>query len=545
MSDKPEAVPDALSGRLLVQALTSAAAWVERNAAALDAINVFPVPDGDTGANLSLTLRAAAKAAPVGHGSEADPPLAQVAAAAARGALLGARGNSGVILSQWLRGLAEAVEGATGADGPALGGALGVAAAAATGAIREPREGTMVTVAEAVGRAVASVDAGVAPAAVLETALAAAREAVARTPAQMPLLAEAGVVDAGGEGLALVLEGMLHGLTGEPLPAAPIDVGRIDEGWLSRAEAASPAGRYGFCTEFNVIGAGLEARRLREALAGLGDSVIVAGSAELLHAHVHTAEPEAAFTAGESQGRVSDRKADNMHTQHEALVTRSGREGVAVVAVAAGAGFAALFRELGATVVDAGHSFNPDTASLLAAARASGGADVIVLPSHPNVIPAAEQAAALSEDVRLHVLPTTSMPAGVAALLARGQGAAAEVTLAGMAHAIEAVVSGAVTQAARAVRAPVSLREGQPFALIEGDPVAGAESDEAALATLVEALRARHPGGTLLTLYAGAGLGKAEAEAAAESLRGDAAAGLEVEAVVGGQPHYPFVVSLE
>ena len=546
MSDESKAAPGAVSGRLFIEAMAVAAVWVERSASALDAINVFPVPDGDTGANLSLTLRAAIDAAGEKEGSQGEPPLGQAAAAVARGALLGARGNSGVILSQWLRGFAEAVEGGAEAGGPALAVALETAAGAAGGAISEPREGTMITVAEAVGVAVAGVAADVGPAAVLEQALVAARAAVAKTPEQMPLLAEAGVVDAGGEGLALVLEGILHGFTGAPLPAAPIDAGRIDKDWLLRAEATAPAGRYGFCTEFNVVGSGLNAGRLRAALEALGDSVVVAESSELLHAHVHTAEPESAFAAGAAWGAVRDRKADDMHAQHEGLLAEPRDYAcVAVIAVAAGEGFAALFRDLGATVVDGGSTFNPDAASLLAAARGSGCPDVIVLPNHRNVIPAAEQAATLSEDVRLHVLATQSMPTGIAAMLARDEGAAVAEAIQAMTSAIGELVSGAVTHAARAVRAPLLLHEGQPFALVDDDPSAGAESDEDALTALVEALRGRLPGATLLTLYCGAGLGAAEAEAAAAGLRAGTAAGLEVEATVGGQPHYPFLVSLE
>lgn len=540
MSGELEAAPIGLSGRLLIQAATSAATWVERNAAALDAINVFPVPDGDTGTNLSLTLRAAARGVAKESHSSDDPSLTEVAAALARAALLGARGNSGVILSQWLRGLAEAVEGADTADGSALGTALGAAAVSATGAISNPRAGTMVTVAEAVGEAVAAVEAGTEPHAVIERALTAARVAVAKTPEQMPLLAEAGVVDAGGEGLALVLQGMLQGLTGEPLPASPIDAGRIDEAWLSQAEATTSERRYGFCTEFNVIGRGLEGERLKEALSEVGDSIVVAGSADLLHAHVHTMEPKAAFAVGETYGQVSDRKADDMHEQHTTVRSGTG-SGVAVVAVAAGEGFTALFQELGAIVVDGGQTFNPNAASLLAAARATGARDVIVLPSHRNVIPTAEQAAALSESARMYVIPTTSMPAGVAALLTWGEGASPEETVAEMTQAHQQIVTGAVAHAARTVQAPVPLREGQPFALIEDKPIAAGDSAEHALMVLVEELRARQPTASLLTLYVDDEPG---AETAA-AVRTGAGAGLDVEVVVGGQPHYPFIVSLE
>ena len=545
MPREPKASAEArLSGASLAAAIATAARWLEQNAAAVDAINVFPVPDGDTGTNMTLTLRTTVAEM---EGLGPNPALSESAAAAARGALLGARGNSGVILSQWFRGLAASLDGVAEADGRAIGVALGSAAQAASGAMAEPREGTMITVARASAELDPELDPSATPVDVIEHALALANEAVAKTPEQMPLLAEAGVVDAGGRGLALLLEGLVYSLRGEALPQASTDAGRIDPSWLVRAETSAAEGRYGLCTEFNVVGAEIDVEGLRVELGTIGDSVIVVGDTGTAHAHVHTTEPEAAYRAGERQGQVESRKAEDMHAQHGALVSRTAEAaGPAVVAVASGEGFTRLLRELGAaTIVDGGETFNPSAESLLEAARGTHARDVILLPDHVNVVPAAEQAAALSEGVRIHVTPTTSMPQGVAALLALDRTAPAEEAARRMGEAADSVLTGAVTWAARAVSAPVPLRPGQPFALVEREIVCAAETVEGALAELVATMRKRKPEGTLLTVYAGERVDEAEAEAAASRLAEGEAEGLEVEIVIGGQPHYPYLASLE
>ena len=344
----------AIGGPVWRAMLRAALIWLERNAGAIDAINVYPVPDGDTGSNMVLTLRAAVEAAE----EAGEESVGEAMAAAAQGALLGARGNSGVILSQWLRGLAEGCEGAAVVDGARLRAGLERAASVAVTAMSEPREGTMLSVAGALVReADAPTEPEGGPEAVLAEAVERAEAAVARTPEQLPLLAEAGVVDAGGRGLAVLLEGFRYGLRGEAPPGRAAASGAIDPAWLAGATARSD---YGYCTEFTVEGEGLEAGRLRGELAGLGDSVSVAGMGSLLHVHLHTAEPEAAFACGARQGRVRDRKVEDIGRQGAALAARVGRgaqrevqgEGaaagaVAVVAVASGAGFERLLRELG------------------------------------------------------------------------------------------------------------------------------------------------------------------------------------------------------
>ena len=533
--------------------LAAAATWIERNAAAVDAINVFPVPDGDTGSNLALTVRSAAAA-----GSLPDGGGGAVLAAAAHGALLGARGNSGVIWSQWLRGLAESVGEADAVDGWALDAALQGASEAAYAALSDPREGTMLSVARALSEGVEERDV----AAALRAAIARGEEAVARTPDQMPLLRQAGVVDAGGRGLVVVLEGLLYGLTGEALPEVTRDSGRIRPAWLEGAHAQDD---FGYCTEFVVAEVSGDAGGLRRELEALGTSVLVVGDATALHAHIHLADPEAAFTVGARYGSVERRKAEDMAVQQAALargVVTAGTAGApgrvgafGVVAVADGRGFARLFTAIGATkILDGGGGRNPSAADILNAARATGVADVIVLTNHENIVPAARQAATLGEQPRIHVVASTSMPAGVAALLA-GEAAqtvdeavteAVQETVVQMAAAAAAALCGAVTRAARAVTEPVALREAQPFALVDGEVVGGAESLEEALGEVVRRLRSARPSGELLTLYRGVNIGEREAAGAVESLNNSGALGsCEVEVVEGGQAHYPYLVSLE
>lgn len=530
-----------VSGATLRRMLAEAAAALELHAAAIDAINVFPVPDGDTGANLAATLRAVTGAmAPL----PADASAGAVLEAGARGALTGARGNSGVILSQWLLGLARSASGAAELNRAALEAAFKSASEAAWAALAEPREGTMLSVAAALAAPETHSDASME--ACLAEAVARAQAAVARTPEQLPVLAAAGVVDAGALGLSEVVAGMLRGLRGEQTPPT-LDAGRIDAEWARTAVTEE----LGFCLELLVSGRGLEAGRVREQMVALGESVVVGGDGDTLHIHVHTDAPEAVVAAAAVWGEVSEVKADDLSAQTAGLGAARGPLGdVAVVAVVSGEGFRRLFRDLGvAAIVPGGATMNPSTEAIWRAARSAHAADVLVLPNHANVAPAARQAAALAaeagEGPRLHVVTCDDQPAGVAALMALELGAPAAELAERMSAAAAEIATGSVTLAARATSTPVALAAGQPFALAGDDILGGAESVGAALGLLVRALVGRKPGASLLTLYAGEGLDPAEAEAAAREL-GDRYHGeLDVELVIGGQPHYPWVVSLE
>ena len=310
-----------LSGADFRRMLQAATAWLDQHADAIDAINVFPVPDGDTGRNMAQTLRAASEsAAALPKGAM----FGEVARAAADGALLAARGNSGVILSQWLRGLASAVEERAEAGAGLLAKALARASESAYAAIAEPREGTILSVARAAADCGPNPNA-LPPEAALRGAVTRAQSAVARTPEQIPLLAEAGVVDAGAQGLAVVLAGLHQGLAGVQGQTPAAGFGQIRPEWLAGAAASDQTqGRFGFCTEFVISGEALDLETIRHALDRMGDSLVVAGDASHARVHLHTDDPETAFDAGRRFGAIDRCTTDDMDARHAILRRRAG-----------------------------------------------------------------------------------------------------------------------------------------------------------------------------------------------------------------------------
>jgi DAK2 domain fusion protein YloV len=535
----------ALSGPDLYALFSTAATWLERNAPAINAINVFPVPDGDTGTNMSLTLRAA-----VDEARAAGPELDAVAAALAHGAIMGARGNSGVILSQYLKGLATRLAGLSRADGAALAAALAAGAEAAARAVARPVEGTMLTVAREAGQAAARAAAdGHDTVGVLAAAVAAARAAVQRTPELLPVLREAGVVDSGGLGLCVVLEGALRHLQGAPLPEAPSDAGHIAPAWLEAHRTAHERGdeRYGYCIQFLVRTAPTSADDLRVAMTALGDSVVVVEEQGVLHVHVHCPDPGAPLSRAAGYGPLTAIKVENMDEQAAQIAPDTAPPTSAapfsVVAVASGAGIAAALRGAGAEqIVSGGRTMNPSAREILAAIEAASRPVVVVLPNHKNVGWTAEQAAALSSK-RVEVLPTRSVPQGIAALLALNPDAEPEAALAAMRQAIGHVRTVEVTHAARPTRvdgAPV--RAGQPIALVDGELALTAPSLEEAVIHAVA--RVRPTPGALITVFYGEAVPPERAADLAAELRRHYPQ-VEVELVAGGQPLYDYIVGIE
>ncbi len=535
----------ALSGPDLRALFATAAAWLERNALAINAINVFPVPDGDTGTNMSLTLQAA-----VTEAQTAGPGVDAVAAALAHGALMGARGNSGVILSQYLKGFAARLAGLTRADGAALAAALAAGAEVAAAAVARPVEGTMLTVAREAGQAATAAAAnGHDAVEVLQAAVDAARAAVQRTPELLPVLREAGVVDSGGLGLCVVLEGALRHLQHEPLPEEALNAGHIAPSWLKAHHAAHERGdeRYGYCIQFLVRAAPTDAERLRTALTALGDSVVVVEEQDTLHVHLHSPDPGAPLSCAAGYGPLTAIKVENMDEQAAQLATNTAPPAAggpfSVVAVASGAGIAAALRGAGAEqIVPGGRTMNPSAREILAAIEAASRPMVVVLPNNKNVVWTAEQAAALSGK-RVEVLPTRSVPQGIAALLALNPDAEPEAALAAMRRAIGEVRTIEVTRAARPTQVegqPVAA--GQPIALLEGELALAAPSPEEAVLRAVA--RSAPAAGALLTMFYGEGVPSERAEHLAAELR-RLHPGVEVEVVAGGQPLYEYIVGLE
>lgn len=529
--------------------IAGAAGLVALHRDALNKINVYPVPDGDTGANLGRTLASASAAL---EGAAEEGALTEIATAAAAAALLGARGSSGVIGSQWLRGLSEAVRGQREVDATLLRAALNAAAAAARDAVSEPREGTMISVAREVAETAARHDADASVVDLLAVAVAEAAAAVERTPQLNPVLADAGVVDAGARGLEVVLQGMLAGVRGEPLPDAPTDFGEIDSGWLSR-RLDSGDGFDGYCTELVVAGI-VDLEVLRGELLDVATAPLDGGEAEAeetlmlapdgdrLRVHLHTTEPELAYARLEDAGEIRAFRAIDMRAQ--AARVHEDDADPAVLAVVQGAGFVNVFRQLGATaLISGGASDNPSVEMILSAAESTHAAEVIVLPNHTNVIPAANRASEIATDARVFVVNCRTQAAGVAALVSRIGGVAAEDTVAEMEEGIGAVLIGEVSRAARPISGEIPLAQDQPFAMLDHEIVAGEQSERAAALQLARQMRAAMPEGSLLTLYAGETPTEDEADALAAAIEDELQ--LEVELIWGGQPHYPWLLALE
>jgi len=503
-----------------------ALAAIEAARTRVDDLNVYPVPDGDTGTNLALTVRAVVEAL-----EEPGPDdRASVAHEVSRAALLGARGNSGVILSQVLRGLAEVL-----ARGDDLPGGLRAATDAAYAGVPEPVEGTMLT---AIRELAEEAEAGSG----LEAILARGEDCVVRTEEMLPALTEAGVVDAGAAGLVEIARGAIAAFRGEPLPEpAPALAGGVSV----RAIHLEPS-RYRYCTLFVLEGEGLDREAVEAELEPLGDSLLVVGDASALKVHVHTDDPGRPLSLAVARGTVSGVEIANMHEQAREREERLARtlpeappSACAAVAVACGEGNRRLFESLGARVVDGGRTMNPSTAELLAAVEAATSAEVLVLPNNRNVWLAAEQAAGRATKA-VRVLPSDSLQAGLAAMVAFDPAAAAAENEAAMRRALERVAVGAVTVASRDVQTPgLEVRRGDWLGLVGGRPAGGGSFADAARAVLDRLLDEPRD---VLTLLLG------ESPPPLDGVLGDLKErypSLELEVLEGGQPHYPLLLAAE
>ena len=529
----------------------AATAWLERNMEALNAINVFPVPDGDTGTNMYLTMRSTMEEVEQSPGNAASDVLA----AMSNGALMGARGNSGVILSQILRGLAEAGANSGSIDAYWLATGLEKAAAQAYTAVTEPKEGTVLTVvrdvATAAREALSEGNSDLID--VMSASVVAAKLSVSRTPLLLPVLAEAGVVDAGGQGLLVILEGMDYHLRDEPMPtlsdaASPA----IQEDWLAGTQRMHAEGEsaYGYCTEFLVTGTNLDPEQMRSYMLEIGDSVISVGDDKLVRIHVHTNEPGTAITQGTSVGSLRQIKVDNMGDQatgffehHEGARIHQDRNLPAVVAVASGTGLSEVFRSIGATaIVPGGPSMNPSTREIVEAIEGCPGDRVIVLPNDKNVILTAEQATKLTEK-QVQVVPSKSIPEGIAALLALTPGDDLPEQAQAMDEARTAIQTVEVCRAMRSTAIKgVKVEEGQAIAIVDDELALAASTPEEVFRDTLSSLSLDDR--SLISLYYGADTTEQQANELAEELI-KRYPDHEVEVVFGGQPHYNYIASLE
>lgn len=551
----------------LMAALRSGAERLEARVAEVNALNVFPVPDGDTGTNMLATLKAAIAE---GEGTLATgvTSIDQVSEAVARGALLGARGNSGVLLSQILRGLPQAVRGRKRARAAEIANALSIGVLHAYSAVATPTEGTILTVArEVAASALADAEGSTELRPFLLRIAESARISVDKTPTLLAVLREAGVVDSGGTGLQLILEGIAD--VPSVTPSAT-----TDEGESLRAVAASVAqipasaidatpGEYGYETVFilRAMDTPLDLVKIRADLELIGESVLVAGDASVCKVHVHNLQPDQVLAYGIARGDVRgvtienlDQQSAERSTGHGAftdLSTRVGvsssqsnrapEPGVAIVAVAAGSGLAAIMKSAGASqVVHGGQTENPSAAEIATAIRATGRRDVIVFPNNGNILLAARQAAELV-DANVTVVPTRNAAEGIAALLTWDPSLSLDAALKQFESARVGARTFRIVQAVRdAVVKGVSVKKDEVMALDPVDGIVATGGDD--VEALSRALKGEEA--ELVTLYLGAGVDAAIGERMAEAARG-AIAGVEVELARGEQPIERVLVSLE
>jgi DAK2 domain fusion protein YloV len=544
-SQDPETPILACDGRGLKRLMRFGLAWLEKHQQAINSLNVYPVPDGDTGTNMLLTMQSAYQEIHDSPEEEVD----QIAQKVAHGALMGARGNSGVILSQIFRGFARQLEGVTAFDTVQFAAALREAAATAYKGVIKPVEGTMLTVARE------SAEAAVAAAAssrdlrwVLQQVVREAQDSVTRTPTLLPVLAEAGVVDAGGQGLLVILEGMLRYARGEQID---MDTGLDTAVDLQPFHLEAEEG-YGYDIQFIVHGENLNVEEIRETIASMGDCALVVGDSRAVKVHVHSPEPGTPINFGATQGSVSRVIVENMQEQYQDFVLSKTQRpvapveplsGIGTVVVAPGPGLGRVFESLGASaVVSGGQTMNPSTEDILNAVEAISAEEAIILPNNKNIIMAAEQAQSLSAK-RVQVVRTITVPQGISALLALNYQSDLDTNARIMSEAASDIETIEITTAVRAAKVGgVKVKKGETIGLVNGKLVVKADSPEEA--TLAALERANPREYEIITLYYGESVGEDDAQRVAD-LIGEQFPEQEVEVVDGGQPHYSYILSVE
>ena len=555
---------DRISGSAFKQMIAFGAACVAQQKQAINDLNVFPVPDGDTGTNMSLTIQTA-----VNELKKSEPATVGEAAKITAGALLrGARGNSGVILSLLFRGISKSAKGLVEMDGPALAAAMGEGVATAYGAVMKPAEGTVLTVSRlAAARAAQAAQENPSAEYVLEQAIAAGQETLAQTIDMNPVLKKAGVVDAGGKGYLIILDGMLRALRGEELPQVEEDEkaqDKADFGALSLEDIT-----FTYDTVFIVRKKeGVSIEPFRAYLDGIGDSLVIGEDDEAFKVHVHTDIPGQALTEAAKYGTLELAKIENMRTQAEELAVGKQAQstddldaveeeleamegGVAApekrygfLAVCAGDGLAATFRDLGVDrIVSGGQTMNPSTQAILQEVNRTPSQVVFVLPNNKNIIMAAQQCVGLTEK-EVIVVPTATVPQGISAMMAVDpEEADPQVILAAMTEAAENVVTAQVTYAAR-------NSDFDGFAISAGDYLALTDGKlfgtDQKLETLLDQLAAlaADKGAEFITVFYGDGVTQEDAQRA-EQRFADACPEAEVSLLPGGQPVYYYIISIE
>lgn len=541
-----------IDGQVLKKLVEAGLAWLRANQQTVNALNVFPVPDGDTGTNMVLTMQSAY--------NEIDDlayrSIGQMAGAVSQGALMGARGNSGVILSQLWRGFARALHNQEILDGPTLVRALGEARDTAYKGVVRPVEGTILTVAKDVAAAAASaLEETQEPYEILVRIVSAADESVQRTPELLPVLKQAGVVDSGGKGLFFILEGMLRFLNGEPLDAPLASVQPLSAMKLENAmESIEPGQDYEVVVDF-VPRQNLDLQKFYAALEGMGTSIQIGEGEGMYRMHIHVPiekryEP-IDYIMG--LGTITKVAMENLLAQMDQIEGQTGSERlelspvepgqIAVVAVSPGRGISRVFASLGvAAIVEGGQTMNPSTKDILDAFENLPTDKIIILPNNKNIILAAQQASEVTVK-QVQIVPTRNIPQGLAAMMHLNPDGDLAAVAAKMGKAMEDVICGEVTTATRSVEIDgVEVEQGQTIALLNGKLALSAASVEEACLGLLE--KAGASDYELITLFYGEDLTPTEANRIADVVRAKYPS-QEIELQDGGQPHYQFIIAIE
>ena len=537
-----------MTGQEMRDMLAAAAAWLEKSAADIDALNVFPVPDGDCGTNMLLTLRSAVEET----ARVTADNVGEISSAIAKGALMGARGNSGVISSQIWRGVATIFKDKATVTAADWADAWTQAVETAYKGLSNPVEGTILTVLTDVAKAArSSADTDDSITRLIEASMNAASESVARTPSLLPALRDAGVVDAGGQGLYTVLEGMLHYLRGETeqmqFKKSRVIASSVPVAAKSSRLSPNDEEPFGYCTEFLLKGENLNLNKIRTQLKRKGQSLIVVGDPSTIRVHIHALAPGRVLNFVTRIGTVHKVSIRNMDEQHEDFLAlqkdRHPTMEIAIVAVVAGEGFADVFASLGASgIVAGGQTMNPSTKDILQAVEAAASDKIIILPNNKNIVPAAEQVKHLTGKT-IAVISTETLPQGVAALLAFDYEADFDSNVQRMNEAKASVHTVEITHAVRDTKLNgLVIKKGQAIGLLDGHLAAVDTASDKVLCDLLAKTDLSKT--EVMTLYFGAGTTEPAAKTMADSLMAKYP-GKQVEVVSGGQPHYDYIVSLE
>jgi uncharacterized protein len=550
-----------LDGKRFAEMVIQGASHLSANAKMVDALNVFPVPDGDTGTNMNLSMTSGAKEVK----NNVQEHIGKVGIALSKGLLMGARGNSGVILSQLFRGFSKAIEQKSTINAQEFALALESGVTTAYKAVMKPVEGTILTVAkDSAKKGVQAAKNQSDIAALMEEIVSEAKASLDRTPDLLPVLKEVGVVDSGGQGLVLVYEGFLAVLKGEELPEAPSSLVSMND-LVSAEHHKSIQGHintedieFGYCTEFMVKLEGKRAfteQQFRQDLSHYGDSLLVISDEQLVKVHIHSEQPGEVLTYGQSYGSLISMKIENMRQQHTDIVGEPAQSATAeskqakakkdygVVTVSMGAGIADLFRSIGANeVIEGGQTMNPSTEDIVKAIKEANAHKIIILPNNKNIIMAAEQAAELAEEDVI-VIPSKTVPQGMSALLAFNPGAGLDENKEGMTEAMNHVKTGQLTFAVRDTSIEgLEIEKGDFMGIAEGKIVLKDKDKVRAAKDLLKNMLDEDA--EILTILKGEDATDEDVDSLAAYLEeeyGD----LEVEIHDGGQPLYAFIFAIE